>query len=132
MGQMHPQSLLQHYQEVYNPKAEGFIQMKAALKSLSDYARANHIRLYLAMTPDVHNLTHYPFGFIHQTMEAIAKEYGYTYVDLLPGFTGQTPETIWAMPGDPHPNARGHQIMADRLYPVLKDVSIIDKSLIKK
>lgn len=119
MAKLHPESLLDHYKKVYDPNVEGFIQMKEALKRLSDYAKANHIKLYMAMTPDVHTLKNYPFKFIHDMTANIAKEYGYTYVDLLPGFVGLSPEKIWAMPGDPHPNALGHQIMADTLYPVL-------------
>lgn len=94
--------------------------MRAQLKKLADYARQNGIRIYLAMMPDVHNLTDYPFRNIHQKMEQISEEDGYTFIDLLPGFLNFKPEEIWAMPGDPHPNGYGHKIMADQLYPVLR------------
>jgi lysophospholipase L1-like esterase len=49
----------------------------------------------------------------------IARDNGFAYVDLLPAFHGLTPEEIWAMPGDPHPNARGRAAMAEAIYPVL-------------
>jgi lysophospholipase L1-like esterase len=113
-------SLVDHYRAVYAPEAPGFLQMKARLKDLADYARAHQIRLYLAMTPDVHNLVDYKFGFVHDTMKAVAQADGYTYVDLLPAMQGRPPEELFAMPGDPHPNALGHQLMADALFPVLK------------
>ena len=113
-------SLVDHYRGVYAPQAQGFLQMKARLKDLADYARARQIRLYLAMTPDVHNLVDYKFGFVHDTMKAVAQADGYTYVDLLPAMQGRPPEELFAMPGDPHPNALGHQLMADALFPVLK------------
>ncbi|MFO1121607.1 MAG: GDSL-type esterase/lipase family protein [Hyphomicrobiales bacterium] len=113
-------ALVDHYNAVYDPASEGFKTMRAQLKKLADYARQNNIRIYLAMMPDVHNLTNYPFLKIHQQMEQIAKEDGYTYVDLLPGFLDLKPEDIWAMPGDPHPNGLGHKIMADQLYPILR------------
>ena len=35
--------------------------MREALERLAVYAKANRIQLYLAMTPDVHNLSNYPF-----------------------------------------------------------------------
>lgn len=113
-------ALVDHYAAVYDPASDGFRVMRAQLKKLADYARDHNIRIYLAMMPDVHNLTNYPFLGIHRQMEQIAREDGYTYVDLLPGFLNLKPEQIWAMPGDPHPNGLGHKIMADQLYPVLK------------
>jgi lysophospholipase L1-like esterase len=113
-------ALVDHYAAVYDPQSEGFQTMRIQLKKLADYARERNIRIYLAMMPDVHRLTNYPFGGIHEQMKSIANEYGYTFVDLLPGFINLKPEDIWAMPGDPHPNALGHKIMADQIYPVLQ------------
>ncbi len=72
------------------------------------------------MTPDIHNLKDYRFMDIHRRMEGIAKDDGYVFVDLLPAFSKLSPEQVWAMPGDPHPNARGHQLMAEAIYQVLR------------
>lgn len=113
------QSLVDHYRSVYAPNAPGFAVMQARLKELADYARARNVRLYLAMVPDVHNLVDYKFGFVHDTMKQVAAREGYVYVDLLPGMLGRPPETMFAMPGDPHPNGLGHQLMAETLLPVL-------------
>ena len=93
--------------------------MQANLKRLAEYARANQVRLYLAMTPDVHNLVDYKFGFVHEQMRGVAEGLGYTFIDLLPVMQGRRPEDLFAMPGDPHPNALGHQLMADAIFPVL-------------
>jgi lysophospholipase L1-like esterase len=119
MGTSGEHSLVDHYRAVYGEDQPGFVEMKASLRKLADYAKANNIRLYLAMTPDVHNLKDYPFGFIHARMKKIATEYGYRYVDLLPAFGKLSPEEVWAMPGDPHPNALGHKLMAEAIVPVL-------------
>ncbi len=113
--------LIDHYNAVYDPASPGFQTMRAELGRLAEEARSHNIRIYLAMMPDVHNLVDYPFMTIHEQMREIAGELGYTYVDLLPGFLNLEPEEIWAMPGDPHPNARGHRIMAEQLFPVLQD-----------
>jgi lysophospholipase L1-like esterase len=109
-----------HYKSVYAKDAEGYIAMKSALKRLSDYANKNDIRIYLAMMPDIHNLTDYPFKYIHDDLKSISKEYGYTYIDIFPGFEGLTPEEVWSMPGDPHPNELGHEIIAKAFYPVFE------------
>ena len=113
------QSLVDHYRSVYQPTAPGFLAMQASLARLADYARANNIRLYLAMTPDVHNLVDYKFSFVHDTMRDVAQKAGYTFVDLLPAMTGRPPEELFAMPGDPHPNGLGHQLMAEAIFPVI-------------
>lgn len=112
-------SLVEHYQDVYRADQPGFIEMQRQLRLLADYARIKNIRLFLAMTPDVHNLKNYPFGFVHEKMRRIAHEDGYSFVDLLPPLERLSPEDVWAMPGDPHPNSMGHKLMADALLPAL-------------
>jgi lysophospholipase L1-like esterase len=111
--------LTDHYKSVYDASQLGFQTMRAELKKLADYAKEKNIRIYLAMVPDVHNLVDYPFRPIHDQVKKLAIELGYTFVDLLPGFKNLKPEEIWAMPGDPHPNALGHKIMADQIFPIL-------------
>ncbi len=117
------QSLLDHYRAVYRSDAPGFVEMQRQLNRLAIYAKENHIHIFLAMTPDVHNLSDYKFGSIHNLMEVIADRLGYTYIDLLPAMQGRSPQELWAMPGDPHPNGLGHQLMADAIFPVLAAAS---------
>lgn len=112
-------SLVDHYRAAYQEQAPGFLLMQSRLKELADYAKARHVRLYLAMTPDVHNLIDYQFTFVHAIMRRIAEADGYTFVDLLPAMQGRPPQELFAMPGDPHPNALGHQLMADAIFPVV-------------
>jgi lysophospholipase L1-like esterase len=109
-----------HYRNVYALTSPGRKKMEEALGRLAEYAKAHKIQLYLAMTPDVHNLTDYKLGFIHEELQQLSAKLGFQYVDLLPALKGLTPEKIWSMPGDPHPNGLGHQLMAEALYPVLK------------
>lgn len=119
LGKTGEASLVDHYAKVYDPNAPGFLEMKRNLKRLADYAHANNIRIYLAMTPDVHNLSDYKFNDIHALMQSISNGDGYTFIDLYPAFKGLTPRDVWAMPGDPHPNALGHRLMAEAIFPVL-------------
>jgi GDSL-like Lipase/Acylhydrolase family len=113
------QSLVDHYRAAYQENAPGFVLMQAKLKELADHARSRQVRLYLAMTPDVHNLIDYKFDFVHATMSRVAEAQGYTFVDLLPAMRGRPPRALFAMPGDPHPNALGHQLMAEAIFPVV-------------
>jgi lysophospholipase L1-like esterase len=120
LGKSGEKSLVDHYREVYEPSQPGYQAMLAALKRLKDYADAKGIRVYLAMTPDVHDLVDYKFDFIHERAKEIAARYGFTYVDLLPAMRNLKPEQLWSMPGDPHPNALGHRLMAEALLPAVQ------------
>lgn len=112
-------SIVDHYKAAYRSDAPGFHVMQQKLAELAAYAKAHGIRLYFAMTPDVHNLVDYKLAFIHDMMRDVATRVGYTYVDLLPALRGRAPAELFAMAGDPHPNALGHALMADALLPVV-------------
>jgi hypothetical protein len=36
---------------------------------------------------------------------------------------GLPPQELFAMPGDPHPNALGHKLMADAISPIIANVA---------
>ncbi len=119
-GKNSGKTLDEHYHNVYESDSEGFIEMRKALHKLSEYAQTNNIRIYLAMSPDVHDLVNYKFIDIHDIMRDVAKKERMVFIDLLPSMVNLTPHQLWSMPGDPHPNGLGHQLMAETIYPVLK------------
>jgi lysophospholipase L1-like esterase len=112
-------SLVDHYKQVYAPGSPALALMKAEFAKLAAYARQHRIRVTMAMVPDIHNLTNYPLRFVHAIFAQTACDNEFGYIDLLQTFQGLTQQEIWAMPGDPHPNARGHALMADAIYGVL-------------
>lgn len=112
-------TLLGHYQNVYAEDAEGYQDMRASLTKLVGYAKEQGIKVHFVMMPDIHNLKDYPFHFIHEDMKNFAAKLDVaSYLDLLPSFKQfeEDAKAIWAMPGDPHPNAHGHAVMAEALY----------------
>jgi hypothetical protein len=112
-------ALLEHYKQVYSPDAVGLNKTQEALGRLATYAKNNGIRLYFSMMPDIHDLINYKYEFAHKIMLKMAHELGYQTIDLLPKFAGKKARELWAMPGDPHPNAMAHKIMADAIVPML-------------
>jgi lysophospholipase L1-like esterase len=112
-------NLVDHYKAVYAPGSHSLAVLQAEYAKLADYAKAHNIRVTVAMMPDIHDLDDYPLGFVDDTFAAMSRQLGFTYVDLLPAFKGLRPDEVWAMPGDPHPNALGHAIMAKTIFPVL-------------
>ncbi len=117
-------NLVERYRNVYEPNQPGLVVMERELKKLADYAREHRIRLYFMMIPDVHDLVDYKFQFVHDIMRKFAEQNGYVYVDLLPVMKGLRPEETWAMPGDPHPNAFAHKLMADTIFPPIKQLPL--------
>jgi hypothetical protein len=112
-------SLVEHYRRIYSSGSPSLVLMKSEFAKLATYTREKRIKVTMAMVPDIHNLENYPLQFVHDIFAAAAHDNGFAYLDLLPALKGLKSTEIWAMPGDPHPNARGHALMADAIYPVL-------------
>ncbi|HVZ18382.1 MAG TPA: GDSL-type esterase/lipase family protein [Terriglobales bacterium] len=109
------QNLIDHSRNLYRLDSPAVARMKAEFGKLANYAKQHRIKVVMAMVPDTHQLDNYPLGFVHDVFASVARDNGFAYIDLLKQFQGLSPEQIWAMPGDPHPNARGHALMADAI-----------------
>jgi D-alanyl-lipoteichoic acid acyltransferase DltB (MBOAT superfamily) len=51
---------------------------------------------------------------------AIAREAGFTVLDLRAAYDGVELKSLWIAPWDSHPDATGHRLLADQLYEALK------------
>ncbi len=109
----------EYYSSMYKKNNIGFQVMEQNLKKLAEYAKSNNIRIYIVMIPDINNLIDYKFDYIHEMIGEIAQENNYNFIDSLPQFRGISFESLYAMPGDPHPNSRGHKIIAETAFPIL-------------
>ena len=112
-------SMDEYYSSMYKKNNIGFQVMEQNLKKLAEYAKSNNIRIYIVMIPDINNLIDYKFDYIHEMIGEIAQENNYNFIDSLPQFRGISFESLYAMPGDPHPNSRGHKIIAETAFPIL-------------
>ncbi len=113
------ESIIDHYRKVYDVRSAGYIDMRNNLKRLAEYSKKEGINIYLLMTPDIHNLKDYKFSYIHKQIKEIAVKQGYIFIDSLPKFIGRDSRTLFAMPGDPHPNKIGHKLMAELIFKAL-------------
>ena len=110
-------SFQQHYKDIYADDYAGWIEMQKAFERLSTYAQANKVRVIVTMIPDIHNLKNYPFIFIHEKTARIAQANGFEFIDFFDSFKDISDQSsLWAMPGDPHPNETGHRLMVNQLY----------------
>jgi len=117
LGKNGEDSLWSHYKNIYREDHEGFKRMKVALEKLSLYAKENNIRLHLVMLPEVHDLSPYKYHFVHEIMQNISNDLGYNYLDAYKLVSNiKDSKSLWAMPGDPHPNATAHKLFAEGIY----------------
>ncbi len=111
------ESFEEHYKNIYDDNYPGWAEMQKAYERLAEYAQANNTRVIVTMIPDIHNLKDYPFGFIHDKVARLAQANGFEFVDFFESFKDIADQSsLWAMPGDPHPNEIGHRLMANQLY----------------
>ena len=87
-------TLVDHYRQVYAPGSPALAQMKAEFAKLGAYAREHDIRVTMAMVPDIHSLTDYPFRFVHEIFAQAADDNGFAYIDFLPASQVRAPEDI--------------------------------------
>ena len=117
-------SLSKYYTELHEDGQPGWEQTKRAMKKLSDLCRKHGIPLLIMLTPDAHNLSKdelYPK--LYEKILARFEEMDIPVINTYPQFLnqfGDDPSRVWVAPEDPHPNAKGHKIMADAFYGYLK------------
>lgn len=111
-------TLREYYEEKYHKDYLGFKITLKNLEKLSNHCRDNNLECTIVMTPDIHNLKNYELKFIHTKMRKISKDLGFQYLDLLDEFIGIDSKSIWNEYNDPHPNARGHEIMANGIFKI--------------
>jgi hypothetical protein len=91
-----------------------------SLERLAALCAEAHIPFHLIIFPALYDLNDYPFQPIEDAIFDFAHKKHMPVTSLTSGFLGKDEHTLWVGPGDQHPNARGHEIAADTLYPYLK------------
>lgn len=120
---MNDMTLVEYYEDLYNEKYKGFIDMKTSLKKVSRHCVDNDINCILVSIPDIHqSLQKYELSFINQKMLKISNELGFHYIDAIEGLRAYDNNSLWNNYGDPHPNKIGHKIIADLVYEKLNAI----------
>ena len=124
-------SLFEHYKGIYDENYAGYQEMEIALKRLSDYANKKDIKLYLMMMPELNRLDDYKYLFIHDKLRALSQKHNYEYIEVLPELQKiKNTTSLWAMAGDPHPNAIAHRIFGEKTLELFKQTVMLFTSSI--
>lgn len=80
-----------------------------------------NIPFHLVIFPILLDLDDYKFSAVENEIARFAKANDIQVFSLTPGFLGEDDRSLWVSPVNQHPNAEGHRIAADTLYPYLLD-----------
>ena len=94
---------------------------QTSLLALASICRDHGIPFHMVLFPVLTNLERYPYDSVEADIARFAGDHGIPFFSLTPAFRNRRGADLWIGPGDQHPNARGHSIVADALYPYLID-----------
>ena len=84
---------------------------------LIDLCRERGIELRILMIPELHSLAEdYPFESVHAQVQEIGGANGVPVIEVRQTMGGVEPRALWVSPGDAHPNALAHQLIAKELF----------------
>jgi lysophospholipase L1-like esterase len=110
-------TLVSYYEGLYDEGNPGWSACREALIELSRLCRKAGIELSVVLIPELHAPNRdYPFRAVHARIAALVEQNGARVFDVLPAFEGIEPRTLWVSPGDTHPNARAHAVIATAVY----------------
>jgi lysophospholipase L1-like esterase len=99
----------------HNPEAWRAVQQ--ALDRFAAVARERGVCAVVLMDTRLYwlNALH-PFHRHYRAVIEAVRERGLVAVESFPAHRGERAEALWVSPIDPHPNARGHEILFEALY----------------
>jgi lysophospholipase L1-like esterase len=106
-----------------------WIRQQQSLRDIRDLCLNNDIAFHLIIFPMLYDLdAGYQFHEVENEIVRFARDESIPVFSLTTGFIGQASHTLWISPNDQHPNAKGHMIAANTLYPYIKKVLMPVKS----
>ena len=100
-----------------------WIRTQSYIAEISKTLMTDNIPFLVMIVPDFHNLSQRsPYKALYAKVEFKFSELGINTVNLFPIFQrrfGRNPSDLWIQADDPHPNERGHSVMADVLFKYL-------------
>ena len=107
----------EYYLSLYQDgKGPGWLESKVYFRKLRDYCKEHGIGVLIANIPEIHDVQHYTLQSITDLAHKMADENGFDFVDSLDWMRAVDLPKLWIAPGDPHPNVRGHQLIAQAIY----------------
>ena len=118
-------TLFNYYNLIYKDNS---IEWKNTIKriiKMKNFLKYNDTRFLIMIIPDFHSLdTGNKLNFIYKKIEEEFKSQNIEVINTYKNFQekfGDNPQELWVQKDDPHPNHKGHKLMADKLYNFYKN-----------
>lgn len=112
--------LVRYYSDLYRGQDSAWSRTRGYVAEMSAITSKDRVPFIVMIVPDIHNLRpDTPYAGIYATIEAGFGEMGIKTLNTFPDFQsrfGRNEKDLWIQSDDPHPNARGHALMAEALY----------------
>lgn len=109
-----------YYLGLHADDAPGWRVAKDSIVAIKRFAETKGSRVLFANYPELRDLKTYRFAAVNRALEALAKDNGIPYIDLLDAVRGHDERTLWVTPPDPHPNANANDRFAKALFAKLQ------------
>jgi lysophospholipase L1-like esterase len=115
--------LFKHYSDIYADDQPYWTDTLNRIGAMRDQAAKDGVPMLVMIIPDFHNVANgTPYESLYAKMEKGFSERKLATINTFPVFQkryGGNESALWIQPDDPHPNAKGHEVMADVLYDFL-------------
>ena len=112
--------LFTFYKDLYADDSEPWKQTQKQIKEMHDLCAKDGVPFVIMIIPDIHDLSPgTPYQPLYAKMETAFKGLQIPTVNTFGAFQkefGDDVTKLWIQSDDPHPNAKGHALMADILY----------------
>lgn len=113
---------------LHNQSSQGWKDTINAFRLISEISKQNNITILLFIQPDLYSLGNYPFADLNYQVMHSAEQEGLKAFDLLPYFKNIDEKTLWIDRfEDRHPNEKGHEIIANAMFEILKQEVYINE-----
>jgi lysophospholipase L1-like esterase len=115
--------LFTFYRDLYADDSRPWRQTQEEILSMRAATAKDSVPFIVMIVPDIHDLSPgTPYKDLYEKIEVTFRGKGLTTVNTFDAFQrefGGDVSKLWNQADDPHPNARGHALMADVLYDYL-------------
>lgn len=113
-------SLFEHYRQLYSANSAAWADTRVIVAEMKQVLDRDHVPMLIMIVPDIHDLSpKSPYGQIYTTIETAFAAGGVSTLNFYPAFQkqfGEREQDLWIQSDDPHPNAKGHALMADLAF----------------
>jgi hypothetical protein len=112
--------LFTYYKDLYADDSVPWKQTQSQILAMRDRAAKDGVPFLVMIIPDIHDLAPgTPYEALYKKMETTFKGMNLPTISAFDAFQkqfGSDVSQLWIQSDDPHPNAKGHALMADILY----------------